>query len=133
MSKFEDKVAKIFNDAHICYKREVSFPDLKGLRGKPLRFDFVLFDDRGKIICCTEIDGPQHFKQIKAFQKTALDFRYAQECDRIKNAYCLKKKIPLIRIPYWEENNLTIERILTDQSFFVVNKFHNDFLRKKVK
>ena len=52
MSKFEDKIAKIFDDAHIRYKREVSFPDLKSLKGKPLRFDFALLDNNGRI-CIT--------------------------------------------------------------------------------
>lgn len=55
-SKGEEKVARLLSAAKINFKTEVSFPDLKSLKGKPLRFDFVVYKDN-KIVCCIEIDG----------------------------------------------------------------------------
>jgi len=43
LSKFEDKVAKILRAGGLQFKREVSFSDLKSLKGKPLRFDFAIY------------------------------------------------------------------------------------------
>ena len=133
MSKFEDKVAALLKDGKIKFKREVSFPDLNSLKGKKLRFDFVLYDGCGRIIACIETDGAQHFYQVPYFQKTIFDFRRTQEWDRIKNSYCLRKRIPLIRIPYWDQDNLTLTRILTYDLYRVKSKFHTDLLIQKIK
>ena len=61
MSKGEEKIEKLLNQAHIVYEREKVFPTLRS--GK-LRFDFYL-PDSGVLI---EFDGQQHFKQVKKFQ-----------------------------------------------------------------
>ena len=34
------------------------------------------------------------------------NLKVIQYHDKIKNDYCKKNNIPLIRIPYWEKNNL---------------------------
>ena len=39
----------ILEDAGLNFKMEYIFPDLKTSHGRPLRFDFVVFDDDGKI------------------------------------------------------------------------------------
>lgn len=129
-SKGEEKIEKILKAARIKFKREVSFNDLKSFKGKPLRFDFAIFDSNGKIIALLDFDGRQHFEWIHYFHKTKIDFMTAQERDRAKNAYCLARQIPFIRIPYWELDNLTINTILTNPSFRVISKFHNDLLRR---
>lgn len=43
MSKFEDKAAAILKANGFKFKREVSFPNLNGGKGIPLRFDFAVF------------------------------------------------------------------------------------------
>lgn len=133
MSKMEIKVAKLLAEAGFRFKQEVSFSDLNSLKGKPLRFDFVVYDKDNKIVCAIETDGEQHFHQVPYFQKTIFEFRQTQEWDRRKNAYCLRKNIPLIRIPYWDYENLTIEKILINPSYRVTSKFHNDLLSSEVK
>ena len=131
-SKGEEKIAKLLKANGIPFKQEVSFKDLKSLRGNLLRFDFAIFS-KGKIVALIEFDGKQHFCQVPYFQKTIFEFRQTQEWDRRKNAYCLRKNIPLIRIPYWDYENLTIEKILTNPSYRVTSKFHNDLLSSEVK
>ena len=35
--------------------------------------------------------------------------------DEIKNNYCKNNQIKLVRIPYWERDNLNLEMLLGDQ------------------
>lgn len=128
MSKGEDKIAKLLTDARIKFKREVSFPDLKNFGGHSLRFDFAIYKGNA-LIGLIEYDGEQHFKQVKKYQKTIVDFKMTQERDRRKNAYCLAKGIPLIRVPYWDYDKLTLDRLLTCQDYRVKSKFHSDLLK----
>ena len=123
MSKNEEKIVKILLQEKISFIREKTFQDLK--KGK-FRFDFYL--PKKEILI--EIDGEQHFKQIKKFQKTRQDFLKQQERDRKKNSYCLAKNIPLYRIPYWEIEKINSFNQLTQQKFLVKNKWHNDNLRR---
>lgn len=132
MSKMEEKVASLLNTHDIRFEREVSFSDLRSLKGKVLRFDFVLYDNRGGIIACIETDGQQHFQQVKHFQKTVFQFKQTKEWDRRKNSYCLRKQIPLIRIPYWEIDNLTFNSLFSNPKFRVTSIYHNDYLAQEV-
>lgn len=127
LSRGEEKIARILRDNKIAFKVEYSFPDLLGLKNIPLRFDFAVFQ-KGKLYCCIDYDGAQHFKYVKHFHKTPMGFRKAKEWDRRKNAYCLKHNIPFLRIPYWDYDKLTLQTIFSTPEYLVKNKFHNDFL-----
>jgi len=35
--------------------------------------------------------------------------------DKEKNEYALSNNIPLVRIPYWERDNITLEMIMGDK------------------
>lgn len=48
-SRGEIKIEEILERAGLNFKEEYVFPDLKTTSGRPLRFDFVVFDDDGKI------------------------------------------------------------------------------------
>ena len=56
-----------------------------------------------------EYDGEQHFYPVKfgSTPNEALE-KYKKTClhDEIKNQYCKDNNIPLIRIPYWEKDNM---------------------------
>ena len=56
-------------------------------------------------------------------QKTELDFEEAQYRDTVKNEFCIKNNIPLIRIPYTWLNKITKEMLLPESSQFL---FKND-------
>ena len=128
MSKMERKVADLLTKNGLIFKQEVSFSDLKSLKGNLLRFDFIVYDKSNKIICAIETDGEQHFHRVPYFQKTISEFKQTQEWDRRKNAYCLRKRIPLIRVPYWDYGNLTFESLFTNPVYKVSSKYHNNFL-----
>ena len=130
MSKGEEKIEKLLRSHRISFQREVSFSDLKSLKGNLLRFDFAVFKGK-QLVCLIEFDGEQHFHRVPYFQKTISEFKQTQEWDRCKNAYCLRKKIPLIRVPYWDYDNLTFESLFTNSTYRVCNKYHNDLLNRR--
>lgn len=47
------------------------------------------------------------------------NFKERQEYDKIKNKYALEHNIPLVRIPYWEQKNITLNMLLYDDNFIV--------------
>ena len=48
-SRGEIKIEEILQDAGLTFEEEYIFPGLRSDNGRPLRFDFVIFDDDGKI------------------------------------------------------------------------------------
>ena len=53
----EIKIEEILEAAGLDFQEEYVFPTLKSSNGKPLRFDFVVFDDTGKIDFIIEFQG----------------------------------------------------------------------------
>ncbi|MBQ8997071.1 MAG: DUF2726 domain-containing protein [Clostridium sp.] len=70
-----------------------------------LRFDFLIFDKKDNLKLIVEFDGIQHFKPIAIFRGKS-GFKETQKRDRIKNNFCKENDIPLLRIPYWEFDNI---------------------------
>lgn len=126
-SKGEQKIIQILKANNIDFKREVTFSDLTNSNGVPLRFDFGIYRNN-RLVVLIEYDGEPHFKYVRHFHKNKFNFLKAQERDRRKNSYCLLKKLPLIRIPYWDYDILTLNRLLTFEDYRVKSKYHNDFL-----
>ncbi len=128
-SKGEQKVAQILSQGGFTYRKEVSFEGLKG--GKDfLRFDFAVFY-KGKFQFLLEVNGKQHYEYVPYFHKTQLAFRRQKEYDMRKIKYCLSHKILLICIPYWELENLTLNKILTYEDFRAKTPQHNINLIKR--
>ena len=71
----------------------------------PLPFDFHLTDYDILI----EVDGEQHEKPIRfggmSIEQANKNFIEQKRRDKIKDDYCLKNKIPLIRISYKDIDN----------------------------
>ena len=102
----EMNIEKIFKDNNICYKTQVSFEDLKNI--KPLRFDFGIYENN-KLIRLIEFDGIQHYEEQSYFTHSLTENK---KNDIIKNKYCKNNNIPLVRIPYWERDKITLEMLL---------------------
>lgn len=126
-SKGEQKLINLFKRGGVQYCREVSFEDLKGKKKSLLRYDFGLFKN-GKLICLVEFDGRQHYEYVPYFHKTYSGFLKSKERDRQKNKYCLMHGITLIRVPYWDLEDLTLKKVLSEPSYRVQSKYHNDNL-----
>ncbi len=127
-SKGEQKVIDILRKNKIKFEREIYFEDLVGYKKIPLRFDFGIFR-YNKLICLLEVDGKQHYEFVKFFHKTQSGFKKQQEWDRRKNKYCLMHNIPLYRIPYWQLEDLTFEKIFSPINR-VTNKYHIDNIKR---
>ena len=48
---------KLLKENNILFKREYTFPDLFGIGGGKLRFDFGILDNRGNLLYLIEYDG----------------------------------------------------------------------------
>lgn len=59
-SRGEIKIHEILTRAGIDFKEEYSFVDLISSSGRPLRFDFAVFDDAGELDFLIEYQGIQH-------------------------------------------------------------------------
>lgn len=111
----EDIIKFILNQNNIKYLSNVQyFKDLVSENNIPLRYDFIIFDNDNKIIRLIEFDGPQHYKSSSLFGGEE-GFKILQYHDKLKNEYAKAHNIPLIRIPYNEKNNLTINLLMSDK------------------
>lgn len=89
-------IASILDELHISFDPEHKFNDCRATR--PLPFDFYLTDYNAII----EFDGPHHYRPVFSKEQFLRTKRY----DAIKNKYCETHGINLIRIPYWERDNI---------------------------
>lgn len=67
-----------------------------------LKFDFFLPDKKLLI----EVDGKQHYEPVDFFGGE-ITFKKQKERDNIKNDFCDKENLELIRIPYQDLNRIT--------------------------
>ena len=121
-SKGEEKIIKLLKQAGYKFEREKRFGDLK--RGL-YRFDFCIRRSRSSF-CVVELQGEQHYQQIKKFQPTLRDFKAQQERDRRKISYCLSHNIPIYVIPYWELNKITTAADLFKSQYRATDRWKND-------
>ena len=129
VSKGELKIIDILKENNINCKNEIEFTDLKSQKNKPLRFDIGVYNNSNQLICLIEYDSEIHFHFNKFFHKTKSNFNKRRGYDRIKNEYCLRKNIPLIRIPYWDLNKIVKTKDIFNPKYLVTTKWHNDYLK----
>ncbi len=97
-SRGEKKIKNYLENKNIVFNMNHTFKDCKNK--KRLKFDFYL--QNNNIII--EYDGEHHFKENKYFGIGNLE--YITNNDNIKNKYCEDNNIEIIRIPYWNYNNI---------------------------
>lgn len=105
MYRGEAEIARVLNELKIHALTQVRFANLKhkGL----LKFDFYLPD----YDVCIEYDGAFHYTPI--WSSTEAEFKEAKARDKLKDKYCAENGIELIRIPYWDFDN--IREIITGE------------------
>ena len=118
-SRGEIKIEEILRQAELPFKMEYIFPDLKAPSGRPLRFDFVVFDDDGRIDFIIEYQGKQHYEPSnKQHYEPSAKFGgkkglYQQQYnDNQKRRFCALHDFKLIEIPYTDENLITYDYIM---------------------
>lgn len=108
----ENAIDTILKTNNINYVREYSFNDLVSENCVPLRFDFAIFQNDGRLSHLIEYDGEQHFSKKGDNAIWSDSFEKRQIRDIQKTKYCEEKGIPLIRIPYWEKQNITLDKLM---------------------
>ena len=98
----EQKVRKWLEVNKIEFLTQYTFDDLISEFNNLLRFDFAVFYNK-EFKFLIEYDGQGHYSE-KPF---GLDvYNITKKYDNIKNIYCTNFNIPLLRIPYWEFENV---------------------------
>ena len=110
-SRGEIKIHEILEDAGLVFKEEYIFPGLTSTSGRPLRFDFAVFDDDGNIDFLIEYQGKQHYEASSKFGGKRGLYQQ-QHNDNQKRRFCALHDIKLIEIPYTEENLISYDYIL---------------------
>ena len=111
IAKGETKVANVLDVFSVEYERQYVFEDCRDKL--PLPFDFYI----EKYCLIIEYDGQQHFKPVdfagKGEEWSIQNMRETQRRDAIKNQYCEDNNINILRIPYWEFDD--IEKLIKDK------------------
>ncbi len=105
-SKGEKAIRLYLENNNIKFIQEYRFEDCRYKYTLP--FDFYIPEYN----LCIEFDGVQHFEAIEHFGG-GKSFKLTKNRDKIKNEYCKENDIELLRIPYWEIDN--IESILDEE------------------
>lgn len=107
----ERKIHDILTEAGFNFQEEYIFEGLNSDNGRPLRFDFVIFDDDGNIDFIIEYQGKQHYEASPKFGgKKGL---YQQQYnDNKKRRFCALHEYNYIEIPYTEYELINYDYIL---------------------
>jgi hypothetical protein len=96
----ENAIRDFLTVNNINFASQVKFENCKFINS--LLFDFGIYNFHKELEMLIEYDGIQHFKPTfgdLSFERTKLS-------DEIKNNYCKNNNIKLLRIPYWEFDNI---------------------------
>lgn len=115
--KIEEEDYKKLDDSfkikYNYYIPQKKYKGLVGLKGGLLSYDFYLPNIQHNLLL--EYDGEFHYKPIKLYKNEPI--KYAEERlkkqqihDKLKDEYAKNNNINLLRIPYWDFDN--IEEIL---------------------
>lgn len=117
-SRGEMMVQRWFVDKGIEFERQYRISECRNIN--PLPFDFKAVSKPSGEMVLIEIDGQQHFNSSNFWgrdKETA--FAKLLKNDSIKNEFCLKNGIKLLRLPYWWFRTDRYKRELT--SIFLSN------------
>lgn len=124
-SKGEKKVREELERLGYDVSKQKTFPGCFGFGGTRycdlLKFDAYIIEEDGTEVCI-EYDGIQHYEPQSNWGGEE-GLKSTQERDNLKTEYCEKNNIKLIRIPYWEFDNIgqILEYELGDSSDDIMN------------
>ena len=111
-SRGETLIQQILQQNNINFAKEYSFPDFKTNKGYVYCFDFAVFKNN-QLDYLIEFDGKQHFYPNDFFEQT---LEQIQKHDDFKNQWCKDNNIPIIRIPYYKLETLTIDDLIIKEN-----------------
>lgn len=95
------KIQEWLENKNYYYQKEFSFNDCR--YKNRLLFDFCLFNENDSPAILIEYDGKQHFQPTFGDE---IKFKEQQKRDKIKNEYCSKNNLILLRISYKQLNKI---------------------------
>lgn len=110
----EKKIYDLLTEFRIPFECEKGFGACYPESMTPFRFDFFV-DNRYLI----EFDGEQHFHAIKKFGGKE-KLQEQKRRDWYKNKWCHENNIPLIRIPYFALESITIKDLKLETSIWII-------------
>lgn len=110
-SRGEIKIEEILQMNGLNFQEEYEFDGLTSPNGRPLRFDFAVFDDDGNLDFLIEYQGKQHYQPVSKFGG-ARGLYQQQFNDNLKRRFCLQNNIKLIEIPYVDEYLINYDYIM---------------------
>lgn len=97
------KIEQILITNNIKFEKEKTFDTCRFPESNALaRFDFYI---NGKLV---EFDGKQHYEYVGGYFSME-DFHKLQARDEFKNNWCQKNNIELIRVPYYDEDKISLD------------------------
>lgn len=75
------------------------------------RYDFAIIENN-EVVRFIEFDGEQHYGNSTNWGNSTEEL---QVRDKIKNEYALSHNTPLVRIPYWMRDKITLDMLLGDE------------------
>lgn len=107
ISSGELKIKNILDNNNIVYQQQYRIKDFNISSA----FDFAIFNQQKQLLKLIEYDGQQHFKPVQFWggQET---LKIQQDRDQKKNEYCQAHGIKLLRIPYTQFDNISLEMLL---------------------
>jgi hypothetical protein len=101
-SKGEESIEMFLKEKNISYTTQKTFSECRNPNtNSVLKFDFYL----PHINLCIEFDGELHYKPVEFFGGQE-SFEKTQFLDGIKNDFCFKNNINLLRISYMQFNDI---------------------------
>lgn len=104
ISSGEEEIKRYLEEKGLEFEREYIFENCRDKR--PLPFDFAIFVGN-KLIALIEFDGRHHYEPIDYWGGIE-EFNNVKKRDAIKNEFCEKNSINLIRIPYYKQKEIPI-------------------------
>lgn len=111
-SKSEIMIENYLISKSILFKVEYKFKDLR--YKYPLRFDFAIIDEEGKVKYLIEFQGRQHFEFVEKFHENDSNFEIYKLRDEMKVKYCEENQIKLYTIRYNENIKNMLEKIISE-------------------
>jgi hypothetical protein len=109
-SKGETAISKYLSFYKIPFERQYSFPDLISEKGRRLRFDFGVLNKNGSLKFLIEFDGIHHFKVTSITNEEI--FNRQKHYDELKDQYCIKNNIELVRVSCLDAKGSSYDHIL---------------------
>ena len=123
MVKNEKITYDCLSDLGLNFDIQYCFDDLIGKNNEKLRFDFSIFIN-DKIILL-EIDGDNHRAGGRYSEKT-------KKYDKIKNDYCIKNNIDIIRIPYYNSKKPSYDEFYQEVKKIIIKEIINPYNDKDI-